>query len=367
MRSIYGNLPHILKRISGHKKALAAALSSGLARHHRANPAASLKTEKLIGLPVLQSGVAALTLLKSEVGILSQHYKHTLEGLLKIHKKTPAPFVFFVAGSLPFQALLDIKQLGLFGMVCRLENNILHTVARYVLTTCADNSSSWFIQIKELCHQYQLPHPLTLLESSSSKETFKQLVKARVHDFWEEKLRHESSQLDSLVFFKPDYMSLSIPHPLITTCGSNPYEINKAVIQLKFLSGRYRTDKLLAHFHKSNSPTCQLSCDMPDAPGDLQHLLVQCSALSSRRDVLFEYWDVLASTNPVCTTLVKSIKQGSEEMFVQFLLDCTVVPEVSQLTEDSRADVLSTLFKMTRTYCYSIHRERLKLLNRWRS
>ena len=299
--------------------------------------------------------------------ILTQHYKQTLEGLLKIHRKTPAPFVYFIAGSLPFQAILDIKQLGLFGMVCRLDNNILHTVAKYVLTTCPDNSSSWFIQIKELCQQYQLPHPLTLLESSSSKETFKQLIKAQVHVYWKEKLCLESSRLDSLVFFKPQHMSLSTPHPLITSCGSNPYEINKAVIQLKLLSGRYRTDKLLAHFHKSNSPTCQLSCNTPDALGDVQHLLVHCSALSSRRDVLFEYWDVLASTNPVCTTLVNSIKQGPEENFMQFLLDCTALPVVAQLAGEFGPEVLSTLFKMTHTYCYSIHRERLKLLNRWRS
>ena len=115
--------------------------------------------------------------------------------------------------------------------------------------------------------------------------------------------------------------------------------------------------KLLAHFHKSNSPTCQLSCN----------LIVQCSALSSRRDVLFEYWDILASTNPVCTNLVNTIKQAPEKTFLQFLLDCTAIPEVSKLTGDCAPEVISTLFKMTRTFCYSIHRERLKLLNRWRS
>ena len=73
LRSTTGNFPHILRRITSHKKALAAVLSSGLARHHRANPAASLRTEKLFGLPVLLSGVAALTLQKSEINNRSQH------------------------------------------------------------------------------------------------------------------------------------------------------------------------------------------------------------------------------------------------------------------------------------------------------
>ena len=50
-----GNIPHILQRISSHKRALAAVLSAGLSRSHRGNPAASLRTEKLYGLPVLLS------------------------------------------------------------------------------------------------------------------------------------------------------------------------------------------------------------------------------------------------------------------------------------------------------------------------
>ena len=156
---------------------MAAVLSSGLARHHRANPSASLKTEQLFGLPVLMSGVASLTLLKSEVDALAQHYKQTLENLLKIHKKTPESFVFFISGSLPFPAILHIRQLGLFGMICRLEDNILHRLAKYILTTCSDNIYSWFSQIKMICTKYRLPHPLTLLESQPSKESFKKLVK----------------------------------------------------------------------------------------------------------------------------------------------------------------------------------------------
>ena len=174
-----------------------------------------------------------------------------------------------MSGSLPFPATLHLKQLGLFAMICRLDNNILHRLAKYILTTSPDNSHSWFIQIKKICHQYQLPHPLTLLESPPTKEFFKQLSKRKVHEFWEDNLRLEASPRTSLFLFKPQHMSLSIPHPLITTCGSNPYEINKGIVQLKFLSGRYRTDRLLSHFQPSSPKTCQLSCDRPDATGDL--------------------------------------------------------------------------------------------------
>ena len=96
-RAIQGNLPHIHKKIVSHRKALCAILSAGLARRHRANPLASLRAERIFGAPVLFSGMCALILQKSETDILESHVKQTVEGLLKLHKKTPAPFVYLIS------------------------------------------------------------------------------------------------------------------------------------------------------------------------------------------------------------------------------------------------------------------------------
>ena len=123
IRSVDGNLPHILNRISSHRKALHAVLPAGLARAHRGNPIASLRVESLYGVPVLMSGIASLVLKQSEVNILNQHYKTTLQNLLKLHDRTPDPVVFFLAGSLPAVAILHLKQLSLFSMITRLPEN----------------------------------------------------------------------------------------------------------------------------------------------------------------------------------------------------------------------------------------------------
>ena len=132
------------------------------------------------------------------------------------------------------------------------------------------------------------------------------------------------------------------------------------------LSGRYRSDKLLSNFHPTNSPNCQLSCDSPNTFGDVPHLLVHCSSLAHRRTVLFEYWDAIVSRNPACSLIVDQMKLAPPALFTQFLLDCSVIPEVISLVQIHGEDVLATLFKLTRTWCYSIHRERLKILKRWR-
>ena len=115
-----------------------------MARHHRGNPAASLRIEKLYGLPVLLSGVATLVLLQSELDVLSHHYKETLQGLLRLHKKTSECVVFFLGGSLPLAGLLHLRQLTLFSMILQLPENILNTIARYKLTRTSDSHKSWF-------------------------------------------------------------------------------------------------------------------------------------------------------------------------------------------------------------------------------
>ena len=70
------------------------------------------------------------------------------------------------------------------------------------LPSISSHSHSWFIQIRRLCSIYNLP----------SK------------------------------FFKPKFMSLTCPHPLWTTCGSNLFEINKAFTVSRMLSGQYISD-----------------------------------------------------------------------------------------------------------------------------
>ena len=360
------NLPHILKRISSHKKSLGAVLSAGLARSHRGNPAASLRIEKLYSFPVLMSGVAPLLLLQSEEDALSQHYKETLQGLQKLYQLTPRPVVYFLAGSLPLPALLHIRQLGLFVMIAKQPGNILHTLAKYLLTSLPDSVKCWFIKIKELCYMYGLPHPLSLLHGHDDldREAFKQQVKLNVQEYWQQKLRKEAEPLDSLIYFNPRYMSLTQPHPLWTTCGSNSYEVNKACVQAKYLSGRFRTDTLLNHFSRTNSKLCQLHPEDGEV-GDLVHHLLLCPVLADRREMIFEYWETLVASSQPCKDIINFVKSAPITTFMQFILDCSVMPQVISAKQIHGDSIHKILFKASRTYCYSMYRERLKRLDRW--
>ena len=192
----------------------------------------------MYGVPVLLSGTASLVLKKVENESIDMHHKNKLQYLMKLHEKTPEAVVYFLSGSLPASAVLHLKQLTLFMMIARLPDNILYRIAKYILTTSKDSSKSWFLHIRDITQQYGLPHPLQLMENPPSKERFKKLIKSKVNDYWEYKLRKSSSSLKSLRFFNPNFMSLKNTHPLWTTCQDNPFELSKCLIQSKLLSGR---------------------------------------------------------------------------------------------------------------------------------
>ena len=164
IRNTSGNLPNILNRIISHKKALGALLSAGMAKNHRGNPAASLHVHKLYATPVLFSGLAALVLSRTEIRLLDSHYQNVLQNLQRLHNKTPRAVTLFMAGSLPGEAILHMRQLTLFAMICRLPGDPLHAHARYVLSCLPQAAKSWFHQVRNICLLYSLPHPLALLD-----------------------------------------------------------------------------------------------------------------------------------------------------------------------------------------------------------
>ena len=170
--------------------------------------------------------------------------------------------------------------------------------------------------------------------------------------------------MTSLRYFQPQYMSLLRPHPLWTTSKSNSYEVNKSVVVARMLSGRYRSDWLTRHWSPTNKDGFCLLCPLSNTPGDIEHLLVNCEALSTKRDHLFQFFDRQTQNSPPLRSLLNNMRESSTEAFVQFLLDPSVVPLVIHDVQ-KKLYTLDEVFFLTRTFCYGIHRRRLHLLGRF--
>ena len=324
-------------------------------------------------VPVLLSGLGAQVLLNSEIDMLDHHHKVTQEKLLRLLPGTPSCVTAFLAGSLPGAAHLHLRQLSIFGMICRMPANVLHQHAIRVLTVSKPSSRSWFIQIRNLCLLYGLPHPLQLLQAPYTKTTYKSLVKKHVIDHWEVKLRDAASspRYTSLTFFRPQFMSLCHPHPMLTTAGVSPYAVSMSTVQSIMLSGRYRTEELLSHWSESRSKFCKTpSCFGRSHSEDLPHILAFCPSLASTRRKLMKFtlkYCLSLHIPDVRNIILKFCSSPAQPGFCQFLVDCSTVPEVITTAQLHGPEVYEILFHITRTWCYSLHRDRMKILGRWRS
>ena len=357
-------MPNILQRITSHKRALGSVSSAGLARGHRANPAASLKAHQLYCTSVLFSGLATLVLSKSELNIIEIYFKNTLQNIQRLHKNTPRSVVYFLAGSFPGEAVFHTRQLSLFSMISRLPKNPLHSHARYVLSSALPAARSWFLQIRDLCLMYSLPHPLQLLDNPPTKEGFKKLVKLKVVEYWQDLLRNEAASLPSLHYFRPQFHSLQAPHSVWKTAGSNPYESSKSSVLAQMISGRYRTEELCKHWSDNRAGFC-LALTCCNIPGTLEHLLIECPALETTRERLRQMWLSRSAQFPPLYHFIQFILATPSSAQVQFILDPTAFPEMINLIQFYGQPLIDHVFYLVRTFAYNIHRQKLILIGRW--
>ena len=357
-------MANLIQRISSFKRSLGSIISCGFARAKRTNPAATLRLLTIHGTSVLMSGLGSLVHTNQEIRILDQQYKRTLQCLLKLPVSSTASLVHFVSGSLPGTAILHLRQLSLFGMISRLPGDPLHVLAYQALLTLPPTSKSWFVQVRDLHLLYQLPHPLTLLDKPLTKETHKKLVKSKVLDYWEVKLRAEAAPLTSLKYFQPEFLSLSSPHRLLTAAGSKSYEVAKARIQLLFLSARYPCGQLTRHWSPDSEGYCTfLTCQQRSTIETPEHILLECPAYTTTRLNLISM--CLNAKNPVSNYIVTKLLLSTTDQIMQFLLDCSPIPIVIHTAQLHGDDIFNDLFYLSRTWCFAIHRERMKRIGRW--
>ena len=366
-----GNTPSLLARMSAHNRALYSVLPSGIARHHSGNAAASLRVEKLYGLPVLLSGLAALVLSSKEQDTLNHHHKEKLERLQKLYPRTPAPVVYFLAGTLPASAVLHLRPLAILGMIARLGPcSILHRHGRLILASppasLLPSRQSWFLQVRSLCQDYSLPDPLYVLANPPSKAEWKKSTKSSVTKVWLEKFRNEAASKPSLLHFRATHMSLSSTSPIWTSCYNLPYETKKATVQARMLSGRYRTCWLRRHWAEEDTGMCRVPGCTGDLPGTLLHMATgQCPGLAAITAVAAAHWTSFLKVHPLLLPLIQVTINNSPEVFLSFLLDPSTQAPVIALAQEYGHDVVDQLCFMSRTWLYALHRERLKKLGYW--
>ena len=169
--------------------------------------------------------------------------------------------------------------------------------------------------------------------------------------------------MPSLKYCNFNFMSLALPHSVWQTAQKNPHEISKAIQQARFLSGRYRSAYLTRHWDKKNPEgLCQAeTCDK--IREDTKHILLECKMYNQEREKLTIFW--LENGNEIAQKLAKEALNSNQDYLLQFILDCSVLPSVISATQQHGYVVLEKLFHLTRTWCFVMHRQRMRMLGRW--
>ena len=97
----------------------------------------------------------------------------------------------------------------------------------------------------------------------------------------------------------------------------------------------------------------------------IEHVLKDCTALAETRRRLHEFTLDFSADNPEAASLLTVFCNPANPHFCQFLVDCSVLPEVILAYQSMGSSILDKLFTVTRIWCYSLHRERLKILGKW--
>ena len=158
-------------------------------------------------------------------------------------------------------------------------------------------------------------------------------------------------------------MSLTVPHKIWTTAGGKPYQVAKARIQLLLLSSQYPCAKLSRHWSSDNpmgicsNTTCQ-DHQLVESP---EHILIHCpSYIAARQHLVSLQYEL---SDQVSQSLIT--RHLFTEDMMQLLLDCSALPMVIRAAQVHGPKIFSSIFYYSRTWCFSIHRSRMKRLNKW--
>ena len=160
-------------------------------------------------------------------------------------------------------------------------------------------------------------------------------------------------------------MSLTKTHPIWSTAGCSSSKVAMATVQARMVSGRYRTEYLCRHWSKNKAGVCLLSEECKSSFEDLPHILCLCPALQPTREKLINYTRSYCKDIPHLGITILTFLVPTHPLFCQFLIDCSSIPEVITAVQKYGSEALQHFFNITRTWCYSLHRERLKKLGRW--
>ena len=302
--------------------------------------------------PIFVYGTETMEINKKDLARLEISFRSVLKKMMSLSDNVSSSAVYLSAGVLPAEAQRDIEVLGLLGQlaVCPDDLQTVRTVIEHDLAFYTEGFHGWSALARKVCVKYGLPDPLDYMKYPWRPDRWRSHCRQVVGRFWEDKLKGDAKQKDSLEYFDVDSASLLEPMQTWSLAGLDSREVKKATIVNWMQLGVYKTREKLYQYKNIKSDLC-LACDNKQTE-NLHHLIFLCSHYEDIRQ------PVLTKLFLMNTNLLQIM--DNPKLKVMLVLDptSTLLPDsITEHWDQTNFDVHA----LCRDMLYNIHKKRDKL------
>lgn len=338
--------PDVSERIQLARRTVYSLMGAGLHGENGSSPAASVKLINTYVLPRLIHGLEATVLPQKDLKAMSNYYKNLLRQVQGLPPRVATEAIYLLTGTLPLEAVLHERVLNLLGSVYRLkEGHRLRELGDRQMMN-GPRSHSWFVYARKVATSYGIEID-SLGGVTWRKSSWKSYVKASIKQTSWASLIKGATNKSSLQWLDMSPLKLGQCHPIWTSCMSSPYQVKRAMVRAKLLTGCYSLQENYATWYDSESPTCQLCNSETET---VVHLLLRCPETSEiRSSIIDDFIENTEDLRPRCVT--------AEQMWVRGLLNGGF-----GVSFEAKKDQVCIINNIANNLCFRIDRYRFNKL-----
>ncbi len=211
--------------------------------------------------------------------MLEIFYRKLLKQVQGLPDTTANAAVYLLLDTVPLEAQIHMRILGLLGNITRLEvNHPLRALALRQLSVKDKKSASWFMYTQAIAEIYEI-NLFQIITAPWPKLTWKRFVKNTITEYWQEQLRAEAETKTSLNMWLIRGAGDNIK--IWSACCGKTHLVEATITRLRMLTGRYQIQTARAKFNQFEvDTTCPLCKKDPET---MTHFLMECESLEQVR------------------------------------------------------------------------------------
>ncbi|VDI08034.1 Hypothetical predicted protein [Mytilus galloprovincialis] len=217
------------------------------------------------------------------------------------------------------------------------------------MTINAGNADSFFSRAQEILNFYNLPSIAEFKEHLPSKIQWKKDTNRSIAEKWTNLLQKEMEEKSTLKHCNIQMLKIHEVHPVWRTLPPVTYEVKKANIKARLLTGTYLLQEHIQRFNGNSDDQKCLLCQIEQE--DLKHFLLRCPALNEQRQKVFP-----ALKQAIICNIGQNNWQehfnGNKELLMQIIIDSTKVRENIQILSE---EITTEIERISRKLCYDLH------------